>query len=276
MKHLKTMLCGILALALTLTIAIGPLSANAASTSNEQTVYNYLSADMGLSNAAACGIMANIKHESGYSPTAGSSSMYGICQWCGNRLTNLKSYCNKKGLDYTSLKGQLAFMKYELENGYSDVLSAVKTVGNSADGASSAAYKFCMQFERPAAGASEASRRASTASNSIWPKYKDAKGTSTTSVTVTKLSDGNWYSTQNGQKINYTGFAKNKNGWWYVKNGKVDFSVTDVIKGKAKGTNAWWNVVNSKITAGPTLGKNSKGWWYIDKERKLEFRVHRL
>ncbi|MDE6141057.1 MAG: hypothetical protein K2G03_00495, partial [Bacilli bacterium] len=37
-----------------------------------------------------------------------------------------------------------------------------------------------------------------------------------------------------------TGVAQNENGWWYVKNGKVDFTYTGV-------------------------GENGNGWWYMRK-----------
>lgn len=30
--------------------------------------------------------------------------------------------------------------------------------------------------------------------------------------------------------FNYNGLAQNENGWWYIKNGKVDFSNRDDIR----------------------------------------------
>ncbi len=89
---------------------------------------------------------------------------------------------------------------------------------------------------------------------------------------VIKASDGNWYYYINGKKqTNYTGVAnyKNKNGWWYIKKGKVDFSANTVAKNK----NGWWYVTGGKVQFGYTgvaNYKNSNGWWYI-KNGKVDF-----
>ncbi len=89
---------------------------------------------------------------------------------------------------------------------------------------------------------------------------------------VIKASDGNWYYYINGKKqTNYTGVAnyKNKNGWWYIKKGKVDFSANTVAKNK----NGWWYVTGGKVRFGFTglaNYKNANGWWYI-KNGKVDF-----
>ena len=83
----------------------------------------------------------------------------------------------------------------------------------------------------------------------------------------------NWkYIDETGKFINgYTGFAQNVNGWWYCKNGVVDFSVKDVIYDTVDGKTAWWNVWKNKVTAGPTVAKNSNGWWYINSNGYVDF-----
>ncbi len=83
---------------------------------------------------------------------------------------------------------------------------------------------------------------------------------------------GTWYYVV-GSKVqtSYTGVAdyKNSNGWWYIKNGKVDFSANTVAKNK----NGWWYVEGGKVIfnyTGVSNYKNSNGWWYI-KNGKVDF-----
>ncbi len=83
---------------------------------------------------------------------------------------------------------------------------------------------------------------------------------------------GTWYYVV-GSKVqtSYTGVAnyKNKNGWWYIKNGQVDFTANTVAKNK----NGWWYVLGGKVQFGYTgLAdyKNANGWWYI-KNGKVDF-----
>ena len=95
--------------------------------------------------------------------------------------------------------------------------------------------------------------------------------------------DGNWYYYKdNIIATDYTGVAKNKNGWWRVVNGKVDFNCNSVEKnengwwyirggkvdfnctGVAKNANGWWRIVNGKVDFNcNSVEKNSNGWWYI-------------
>ncbi len=83
---------------------------------------------------------------------------------------------------------------------------------------------------------------------------------------------GTWYYVV-GSKVqtDYTGVAnyKNANGWWYIKNGQVDFSANTV----AKNNNGWWYVTDGKVQFGYTgvaNYKNENGWWYI-KGGKVDF-----
>lgn len=119
---------------------------------NEHTCYNFFTQVMSLNRAAACGILANINYESGFRPTAlgDSGTSYGICQWHNTRWTRLKDWCAKNGRDDTTLDGQLWFLKYELENYYKTVLSALKSVADNPQGAYDAGYCWCVKFEVPA------------------------------------------------------------------------------------------------------------------------------
>lgn len=138
---------------------------------NEQKCYLFFVKEMGLNTAAACGLLANIRKESNFNPTAGSS-YYGLVQWGGNRKTNLKNYCASNGYDYTTLEGQLNFLAYELKQGYSNtVLKTLKNVPNTAQGAYDAAYDFCYKFERPANKAAQSASRGALARDTYFPKY---------------------------------------------------------------------------------------------------------
>ncbi len=155
--------------------------------SNEEIIYNFLKNELGLNTAAACGVLANIEKESNFRPnlleggyTWASGGGYGICQWTNTprtsssgRRTNLVNFCNSRGYDYTSLTGQLYFLKYELEtNVKPGVYSYLKGVPNTAQGAYDAGYKWCYSFEVPynyKTGGSET--RGNYARNKYWPKY---------------------------------------------------------------------------------------------------------
>ena len=128
---------------------------------------------MGLNSAAACGILSNIYYESSFRPTALNSSggSYGICQWTGSRKTRLQNYCKNNGYDYTTLTGQLYYLKYELENHYTATLRYMRGVSNSASGAYDAGYYWCYHFEVPANRASVSVKRGNRARDTYWSKY---------------------------------------------------------------------------------------------------------
>ena len=88
-----------------LTLAVfSATAANAAS--NKDRVFEYLTEKIGFNSAAACGIMANIEHESNFDPTEviiDSNGLLsgGLCQWNGSRFSNLKNFCrNYLTLDF--------------------------------------------------------------------------------------------------------------------------------------------------------------------------------
>lgn len=140
---------------------------------NEGKVYQYIVNNMGLNDAAACGIMANIQSESSFNPHAlgDNGTSYGLCQWHNGRWTNLKNYCSSRGLDSTTVEGQLQFLQYELTNSYKGVWNRLKSVADSAEGAYDAAYYWCYNFEIPANRANVSVTRGNLAKNSYWPQY---------------------------------------------------------------------------------------------------------
>lgn len=133
----------------------------------EENIFIYLTDYLGFPASSACGIISNIAHETGwkFNPKAGSSSYcYGLIQWMGGRLSNLKRYCRENDKDYTTIQGQLDFMYYEM--------SCVDTYGTydylmsceeSAQGAYDAAWYFCFWYERPANTRARSNLRASEA-----------------------------------------------------------------------------------------------------------------
>ena len=58
----------------------------------------------------------------------------------------------------------------------------------------------------------------------------------------------------------YTGIAKNQNGWWRIKNGKVDFN----YNGLAENENGWWQIENGQVNMSYTgIAENEYGRWYV-------------
>lgn len=160
--------CAIVFLVLTVLMLIPKTEAEAA-TANEKKAFTFFTETMGLNPAAACGIMANIKAESGFtSNITGGGGSYGICQWLGVRKTRLQNWCSSKGYDYTSLNGQLRFLQYELKTYFPSVNNYLKNVSNTSSGAYNAAYYFCYHFEAPANTASTSAYRGSLAKSTYW------------------------------------------------------------------------------------------------------------
>ncbi len=142
--------------------------------SNEQIIYAFLMKELNFSSAAACGVLANIKYESGYRPdaTGDNGRSYGICQWFAARCTRMKNYCEKNNYDCQTLAGQLWFLKYELEKHYPSVLRyMLNSVENTSDGAYDAGWYWCYHFEGPANRASVAVTRGNYAKNTVWSRY---------------------------------------------------------------------------------------------------------
>ena len=140
---------------------------------NEDTAFFYLTDTLGYNVAAACGIMANIRHESNFHPGAGSwGGAYGLCQWMGGRLDGLEYYCWDHGFDPESLKGQLSYLDHELRSYYPGTYRYLMNVENSSNGAYKAAYEFCYSFERPADRSGQSSSRGNLASGTYWNRYK--------------------------------------------------------------------------------------------------------
>ena len=96
----------------------------------------------GLNAAASCGIVGNIDYQSGLS--AGYLDVVnkrgGICGWQGTRLTAMQAAV---GYDWTEdLSGQLDYMRLEMKANYNEVVTALKAVPETLEGAKSASDSF--------------------------------------------------------------------------------------------------------------------------------------
>ncbi len=165
-------------------------------TSNEAVVYKFLVNNMGLNSAGACGVMANIQHESGFNPnaTGDSGTSYGICQWHNSRWTAMKNWCTSNGYSWETLTGQLNYLKFELSQNNSNYLYNGKTifnyisaVSNTAQGAYDAGYYWCYYYEVPANKTVVSVTRGNLAKNSYWTEYGAAAVPAPDNVTGLKI-----------------------------------------------------------------------------------------
>ena len=144
---------------------------------NADYIFSILTQKMGYTEAAACGIMANIRCESTFNPhawNAGGGS-YGLCQWTGGRYGRLRSWCGSNGYDYTTIDGQLAYLEYELQNHYPGVEKYIRSVENTSSGAYDAGQYYCYHFEAPASRGSVSVYRGGLASGTFWSSYRPAE-----------------------------------------------------------------------------------------------------
>lgn len=139
----------------------------------ERQIYTYLTEKMELNTAVACGILANIEHESAFQPTivGDQGTSFGLCQWHNERWTALRSYCALMGMDYRTVEGQMEYLRYELGNNYTSLLLTLKSLDNTPEGAYRAAYLWCVRFERPSNMEVKGADRGSLARGKYWSRY---------------------------------------------------------------------------------------------------------
>ena len=199
---------------------------------NERDVYNYLTGTMGMNSAAASGVMANMYRESRFyvDITNDYGTAYGLCQWYGDRWTNLQNYCNNNGLDWHTLYGQMRFLEYEL-NSLSSLRSYMYGISNDANGAYHAGYEWCRVYEL-GGNTSDTTRcdsRGTLARDTFWPKYQNG---STGGYTGWRSENGRDYWYENGVKQGTTGRGKeiydaSSDAWYWL----------DAVQGGAMTTN---------------------------------------
>ena len=173
-----------------------------AAESNEQIIYNFLKNDLGLNDAQACGVLANIYGESRFDPHAYCIDVdgypsYGLCQWHVSRYETLKSYCEMNDLDYTTVKGQLQFLKYELLGYEQYAYSMILGLPNTENGAYQAGYNWSRYFGRGASSLYEL--RGNLAKTMFWPKYGSQGGSP-----YAEVSEGTYYIINNSNGLYLT------------------------------------------------------------------------
>lgn len=126
-------------------------------TGQAKKAYNYY-LNRGVKPNVAAGIVGNLYKESGLNPMAvgDKGTAFGVAQWRGNRLSNLKKYANSRGRSYTDLNTQLDFILDE--QGENQVLSLM---GNQTP--EEAAKTFADKYERPNPKYADYSTRSSVA-----------------------------------------------------------------------------------------------------------------
>jgi len=137
----------------------------------EAYVFAYLHDTLGLNEAQAAGIIANLAAESSTFSTTehyfdiNGKMSFGIIQWNGSRVTDL--IVNRPN-DYYTLEGQLEFMYYELKNSPAYYhWNELKAQPNTLEGCGEAAYIWAKYYER----CSDVSARQTAAMDIYWPKY---------------------------------------------------------------------------------------------------------
>lgn len=151
----------------------------------EERIWNFLRAN-GFSAAAAAGIMGNMYAESGFIVNVEEYSGgggYGLCQWTGERRTNLINWCNSNGYDYTTLEGQLNFMLYEISARGMDYYKDIQSVEE-------ATMVWLDKFE--VAGVRVEGKRLNAANKyyNQWKNYTTIPGTG--SSAGDGIATGNW------------------------------------------------------------------------------------
>lgn len=141
---------------------------------NKETVFRFLTDEMGYSAAAACGVMANIQHESGFTPDINEYSGgggYGLCQWTGPRRTSLVNWCKNNGYSEKTLEGQLWYLKHETEGTYGKINDYMLRIPNTDAGAYEAGRYWCKEWERPADSFGQPRSRGHMAKTKLWPVF---------------------------------------------------------------------------------------------------------
>lgn len=122
---------------------------------NKVNTYRLLRRVTGLNNAAVSGIMASLQEETGdtFDPDIhqwGGGPGYGLCQWTTEgRKNGLYNYPEVCGYSYDTLECQVRYLLYELETMFPKLLTELREIPDTSDGAYRAGYRFCKIFEAP-------------------------------------------------------------------------------------------------------------------------------
>ena len=223
-----------------LAVAVPAFSAQGASSqSNKSKVFSYLTQEIGFNTAAACGIMANMEHESGFDS---SKVLYdsngllsgGLCMWNGGRFSSLKRFCNNNGYNYLSINGQLRYLEHELKSEYYDhIYDYLKSVSNDPNGAYNAAYYWCYYFEIPANRSYHANKRGGAASSKYWNEFS-AFSAEPETPTLKSSSAGKKVDVDSSVRFSWTDGGDGATSYVLLitreRSGKYDFSSAKAYK----------------------------------------------
>lgn len=82
-------------------------------------IFDRLTKDLGISGAAAAGVLGNMAHESGgfsLSATNAHDGGKGLIQWTGLRETQLKNFAMKRGKPWQDLGVQIDMVEHDMKN----------------------------------------------------------------------------------------------------------------------------------------------------------------
>lgn len=139
-----------------------------------ESCFNYFMTELGLNEAASCGILANVLAESMFSPEKIGDNGYsiGLFQWQDSRRLAMTAYSEAYGLNPEQVESQLIYFSYELRTMFPKTYAYLKSVENTPHGAASAADVFCRNFEAPFNRYWNGKQRALTAEETLWPIFK--------------------------------------------------------------------------------------------------------
>ena len=94
---------------------------------------------------------------------------YGLFMWNGPRYERLKKWCGENKLDYTTVNGQMNYLRHELEGSECETLAAMRAIPDTFEGCVDATVLFAELFERCASFSY--GLRVYYAVNTFWPSY---------------------------------------------------------------------------------------------------------
>ena len=253
-----------------------PVNVSAASwQENADYIFDYLTQRLKYSEAAACGIMANIRCESTFNPhawNAGGGS-YGLCQWTGGRYSRLRNWCGSNGYDYTTVDGQMAYLQYELQNNYTGVENYIRSVENTADGAYLAGQYYCYHFEAPASRGSVSVYRGNLASGVFWESYRPAEWYQKDGLWHFILRDGSyktgWLEIE-GDTFYLDDDGNRIYGWKNIEGSRYFFDDDGLMVSgwkKIDGRSYYFDEDGSLVTG---VIHNNDDWYLVDKDGDLK------
>lgn len=140
----------------------------------QEIIYKFLTEELELCSAAAAGIMGNVMIECGFDPTlevidTNDKPSFGLMMWNGPRYEALKKWCEKNGFEKTDPRGQLGYLKMELETTEKGSYASMKNIPDTAEGAVLAAILWADEFER--CTKTSYGLRVYYALNNYWQEY---------------------------------------------------------------------------------------------------------